>query len=611
MKKILLMAFSVFILVLAFTVMASAQEYTISTSDEFNAAFGSAVDGDTIVIKGDISAEIDFGKSITYIIDGGYTWTAGVASSQDGKIVNIYARNGNATFMPHTGMWMNSYESDIGSVSQTVWNMGSLDDSTLSFDLVKTNIRLMYGVKFLEINFKSGTVVKNCNNNDQRDTRYFIATTINIYENTEMYGIYVAPYRSFFDCTTLNIYGGEIHGCYFSEYGMALAKTVNMFGGKIHDIYLNFNNSGVVEGLFNNATLNMYGGEIYNNYVKATSTGAHSVLAGNKWLLGGSVHDNYVLTSWSATPTLNANGAYEIVDLDMSSAVDAGYGKNATTVCNYSVIFMDADSKVISAYLIGEGKFKSTIADATEVTVPKGYSWSSTFGSCVSVAPKVDEQGTYYVAREHKPSEDDFDCTTALLCGVCNCVIYEAENSHNIVESLTYENYCANGIYICDCINQGCTVKDERDESYGALFQMLGYSVPEVATSNVNVGMIQGFLINREAVALYEKINNASLSYGIVVAVEHILNGENPIVLKDGKAEKLLESVILYDVTSTQNNAFDVKITGINKDGTCPEQLDAKIVYCAYVSDGKAVRYIDDGNTYENAIAKSYNDVTK
>lgn len=590
---------------LALTLVTSAQEYTVSDSAGFKAAFAGAADGDTIVIKGDIEADLNFGKSITYIIDGGYTWLAGAAAPEDGHDVRVYARNGDAVFKPNTGMWMNSYESDVTSVSQTTWSMGSLDDSTLVFDMTKTNIRLVYNLRFKEINFESGLVVTNCNNNDMRDTKYFVATTINIHEDVEIFGIYVAPYRGFFDCTTLNIYGGEIHGCYFGEYGMALAKTVNMYGGKIHDIYLNFTNSGVTEGLFNNAALNMYGGEIYNNYVKISSAGAHSVLAGAKHLVGGSVHDNYTFTGWGSTPALNGNGLYEIAGLDLSTGTDAGYGKNATTVYDYSLVFKDSQGSLISAYLVKSGAIKSTISGATEVLVPEGYSFTTVRGTCAEVKPDLTVGGTYYAVR-HTFSADDFDCTTAKSCLACPYT--EAARSHVVIEAVSFvSGYDKSGAYVSYCANEGCLACDE-ERALGAVIVSLGYSVSEPETGFCSI--TQGFLINGESMELVNRLTNEKIvDFGVVVASKNSLGGvtdvfENGLVSVD-------RGVIAYSMANSKYDYIYVKLTGLENKTENGNFTDIEVFVGAYLTfakgEEKNTLYVDQqGVTEELAHFVTY-----
>ena len=610
--KIILIALCVLICVFALLTVASAEEYTVFSSEEFKTAFDTAVDGDTIVIKADITGELEFGKSITYIIDGNYTWLAGGRANAEDKTVSIYARNGNGVFMPNAAMWMNSYEPDVTvKLENTVWNLGALDkESTLTFDLTKVVTRLFFDVKFKEINFKSGTEITNCDNSKQDNTFYFRAITVNLYEGASIHEVYVAPYRGFIDCTTFNIYGGEIYNCYFSEYGMVLGKTVNMYGGEVHDVYLYFTNTGVNEGVFNNINFYMYSGEIYNNYVRAAKTSAHSILAGNKHLVGGSVHNNYVFTSWSSAPKKDENGVYSVDGLDLSQGTEAGNGVGNTTVYEYSVLFKNSDGSIIAAYLVKDGAIKSTVADATEVTVPQGYEWTLSSNCCIAFDGTIatDKAGVYYVVAPHTPMDDDFDCKTILVCGACEQTICEAKADHAIKESLSYSDYCGYGLYVCDCVNEGCLVVDVVNTEYAPIITMLGYSVQE-GENGANVGIVQGFVVNTEVVGKFEQINNIALSYGAVVAVENSLGGAQPLYIENGKVKANSEKVLTYNVSNGMYDVFEIKLVGINLDGKHPEQLDVKIIACAYISNGERISYIDNGVSYDTAPSKSYNEI--
>ena len=110
MKKKLIISLALVVTLIAiFAVSVSAKEFIVNTADEFNTAYAEATDGDTIVIKASISAKFNFGKTITYILDGGVKWSAtgGYGTNMcdaTGKDVKVYARNGNGTFYPASSM---------------------------------------------------------------------------------------------------------------------------------------------------------------------------------------------------------------------------------------------------------------------------------------------------------------------------------------------------------------------------------------------------------------------------------------------------------------------------------------------------------------------------
>ncbi|MBQ7907004.1 MAG: hypothetical protein IJ309_03415 [Clostridia bacterium] len=75
-NKLLIIAILATLCMLTFTLAVSAEEYRVSTKADYDSAYSQTVDGDTIVITADISTKFDFGKTITYILDGGERWTA-------------------------------------------------------------------------------------------------------------------------------------------------------------------------------------------------------------------------------------------------------------------------------------------------------------------------------------------------------------------------------------------------------------------------------------------------------------------------------------------------------------------------------------------------------
>ncbi len=71
-KKIVLMSLMIVALFCTFAVSVFATEYTVTTAGEFDDAYSQAQDGDTIVISGDVTAGLKFGKSINSLAIIGY-----------------------------------------------------------------------------------------------------------------------------------------------------------------------------------------------------------------------------------------------------------------------------------------------------------------------------------------------------------------------------------------------------------------------------------------------------------------------------------------------------------------------------------------------------------
>lgn len=611
--KLFLAVLCALICAFALTFAVSAKEYTATSSEEFNTSFASAADGDTIIIKSSINATLDFGKSITYILDGNnIIWTAGANNTDTGKDVYIFSKNGHNSFMPNSEMWCNSYSVSNKDLSATSWTFGALDvNSTITLDMQKVRARFFYNVTLSTLNLKSGSIVTGINNTKVDNTNYLRANTVNIYDGAKIYGNYVGAYRGLFQTNTLNIFGGEIYGNYIGEYGFIVSvgntATVNMYGGKVYENYLYFGNTGVQEGMFNKYPLYMYDGEIFNNYIKVSNPNSHSVLYGSKHIVLGTIHNNYLFSSLSS-PSL-INGIYTVESLDISQGTEAGNGLGNVTTYDYSVIFKNTDGSIVEAYLVIDGSVAKSLSGTKDLTVPNGL-WTKTQGYCEATTPDLTRQGTYYKTQDHIPQPDDYDCTTALLCSVCNYTISAAEKYHTAIESLTYDNYCGYGTYSCTCANDWCIALDFTDNRCKPIFKMLGYSIPEATDNHANVRMVQGFYVNKDALKRFEDFHGYKLSFGAVVALEDSLNGSNPLTFDGCDIVPVSNNVVMYDANNG-NNAFEIVISGINKDGLHPEQLDAKLIYCGYVSDGYTIKYIDNGKTYITPVAKSYNDLIK
>ena len=219
-KKIFLTLLIVSVLTCIFALCVSATEFTVNSADEFNTAYASANDGDTIIIKHSLTAPHDFGKSITYILDGdGIVWTAGARCSATGKDISILSKGGNNSFKPNASMWCNTYAITVTDLTSTTWTFGAIDDSSImTFDLTSVTCRLFYGTNLNVINFKNGTHITKCNNTNSDNAAYFCAKTINMYDGAKLYGNFTQPYRGFFKANTFNMYGGEIYGNMFCEY---------------------------------------------------------------------------------------------------------------------------------------------------------------------------------------------------------------------------------------------------------------------------------------------------------------------------------------------------------------------------------------------------------
>ena len=633
MKKKLLISLSLIVVLIAvFAISVSAAEYTVTTKDEFNTAYANAVDGDTIVIKADITTNFDFGKTITYILDGGVTWSVngGYVNGLDfntasGKTVSLYARNGTGVFYPNAGMWCNEGKFS-NNFKETIWNIGSLDNSKMKLDLTAITGRLFYSssfdnIRFKEINLLPNSVICNANKTAQ-DGTIMVAYDLNMYEGAEIYGNWSK--NVIFDAKTFNMYGGKIYGnsC---EYGNGFLNANNfyMYGGEIFMNYQTYS-YGNGYGLINAINgLYIYGGSIHNNIGRATSKYGMVISANagyNKQMFiydESAIHDNYSTNNISLArnsenyyveydSTNNVWGTYDAVSKKYSGIEPAaensvqfmevpqnGSGMGfKVTVYDYSLIFRNADSSVINAYMIkDDGTVLKSVDGSTAITVPNSeLGWTTKMNYCVVSSVDTSKQGTYYVAVDHKVT-DDHNCETALLCDACQAVIKEAM-THALVDSIVYENgFLESGIQGIICQNEGCTAANETNE-IDALFVFGGYSVPLEGEKDSIAYTVK---VNYEMIKAYKELTGKAFKYGIVAS--SVLENKNP-VLENGTPN---EGSAMAELTGTEYSILKIRITNIDD----PSQ---ELHCCAYYIFDDKVMYIGKDGLSDKAESVKLND---
>ncbi len=585
--KLLLTLMVIVASVLALAMVASAEEYTVTSADEFNTAYSQAVDGDTIIITQSLSATLNFGKSITYILDGdGVVWKAGANNDNTGKTIKILSKNGDNSFSPNATMWCNSYGLTVKDLSTTNWILGAEDrDSTLLFDMTVANNRLFYGTFLNEITFLPGTIFTNLTSTTSSgDTNFLKCTTLNIYENVKIYGNTAA--RQLIDVTTLNMYGGEIKGNKTSMInGGVLAGTLNMYGGEISNNFHTYTNPNYSVSFLNitKGGLNIYGGEIHNNYAiygcsqTAGAIGANgNYSVQNLYVIDGKIYDNYVVDSMTVSKN-EATGYYEATDIVINENTKQ-YQDDRFSAKNfkYAVIFREENSRVINAYMVNEdGTILKSVDGSTEITIPSNSSvWTTKMYYCELTQVDTTKAGNYYMPVDHT-YEGLNDCTDPNPCVEC-AFKPEAKLSHTIVETLAYnDGYLAFGYYTCDCTNDGCTINDIVDEEYLPIFVINGYSSTQGA-------IMQSFQINRDVFAKYTSLNeNVDIKYGILAASGNVVNIYTGV---------FTDSVVSVDFTNRAYDIMEMKIYGIGE-----AHYATELYCCGYILVDGAITYMDYG----------------
>ena len=167
----------------------------------------------------------------------------------------------------------------------------------------------------------------------------------------------------------------------------------------------------------------------------------------------------------------------------------------------------------------------------------------------------------------HTNPGDDGDCTTALICSMCNEYTIREALSHISSERLTYTSFMKEGEYYVGCTNEGC--EHGSAEKLEPLFTCFGYSTPEYEGGAVALG----YFVNHKAIERYEELSGNTVKYGLYAAVKETL-GDNDIIDSNGNASA--GAIKAGFENSAYSNLF-IKMFGFG------DKKDAEFTIGAYV----------------------------
>ena len=634
-KKIVLMGLMIVALFCTFAVSAFAKEFTVTTTGEFNNAYSQAQDGDTIVISGDVTAGLKFGKSITYVLRANWQPSSWGEFSGGNTEISIIADGGNYKLQPtnYDSNGMLAQYSDVEG--KYVLNLGGINGGTLTYDGTNvTNPRLMYvgGKLDLTWNLLNGARISGFNlttSNTDVKARIIHATEFNMYEGSKICGNSIpANSAALINSTTLNIYGGEI--CHNYSQGNRNWSTdcgfiyvngnVNMYGGKIYENVINVNMNKNFYGFIDitsGNTVAFFGGYIGENY--ASTSGNISAIFG---VANENVTYCYFKNQKFGKAFKYSGGSVSLVDgkwvvsdatTTEEQLLDPSFNWKGYKGSSDSVIaFFASDSlvvdgvslsryKAIEGYIQGvnlkdawnnnQGTNKTYSLTGSDCGVPATSElWSTEENNCaIAIALDSLPANGYYFAVAHEYAQDDFNCETGDICTKCKA---ETEGSkHVLVEKVTYEKgFDKVGLYTCDCINEGCTALD-TEKALDPLFTCLGYSFDE----NGNGGISVGYNVNKDAISEYEIITGVEVSYGLFAGTKVGL-GTDDVIGENGKA---VDGAIVAGFENSKYSFMFIKMYGFNEDSK-----DTLFAIGAYVEvtdeESKTYSYLQVGAPNEN-----------
>lgn len=205
------------------------------------------------------------------------------------------------------------------------------------------------------------------------------------------------------------------------------------------------------------------------------------------------------------------------------------------------------------------------------------------------------------------------DCTKA-----GSMIVYNKDNTSGIVDTsynapilphtlnadaisqVAYANgYCKEGTYTSSCSVCGT---ENCQFAAPALITWKGFSVPD----DGDIEIVSSYYVNKDAVAIFEKVTENTITYGIVVGLKQLLGENNPLDANGDAIELENSTVIKVDVDKTMTS-FEFKLTDMEGYET------EKFVIAAYViaaeDESVSVVYLQESQLINSLGSIDYNTV--
>jgi hypothetical protein len=262
-------------------------------------------------------------------------------------------------------------------------------------------------------------------------------------------------------------------------------------------------------------------------------------------------------------------------------------GEGSTTSGNFIGRGNKGDLKKYVIYFTG--------TEAQAKALVQKYSGDVSFFDANIVAyDPTKANGMDYLGMDPYTTDITVNTNRVIVYGYSACdAFYSGKHTMSVTQTVNVTSY-----FDTITIGDKCTRKECGNSvvtsTIDPLFNYLGYSYTEVAINGA-YSVSQFYGINKENVALYEAEIDGTIELGIVVA-----SVDNPI----GSELEGTNQVLTAPMDRLIHNYFGVKISGITDERTA-----SGVVFCAYVSDGEGIYYLDGGKTSATVTCKSYNDI--
>ena len=188
---------------------------------------------------------------------------------------------------------------------------------------------------------------------------------------------------------------------------------------------------------------------------------------------------------------------------------------------------------------------------------------------------------------------DDGEGKFACKCGKTADGIIPARGYHTYREDAVFDyanGYLQEGTKRFYC--QTCDAYEGGDTA--PIFKFLGYSVNRAGTS-----VCAGYSVNKEILAEYEAINKTTIKYGVICAIEGLVQP-----LKEDGSIVNSETTLKMEMKESALDRFDIKLTTRSWES----MADYQVVICAYLHEGDKITYIcSEEAHYAQALPISYN----
>ena len=299
-------------------------------------------------------------------------------------------------------------------------------------------------------------------------------------------------------------------------------------------------------------------------------------------------------------------GTLRVCDIDVNHPIPVTIGSKAFQDSKIEELFIPGGSKFdgnsnfqgctkLKKVVFGEGfnaSFPGYLFDRCSSLEVVYFMGSEAEMDAITVATN---NNSYYInatkisASEYEALADKsgrykvYDCTP---CLAFNNGVHTPSDEKVVVGN----EYFAAIKIACPCSVEGCTATMQAG-TINPLFSSKGYSAK---TFGEGLSLVQAYEIDREAIETY-KTFVPDFDFGILAYA----NVDGAAVTPVPGGDKVID--IVFD--NMANDYVEIKLTGI------PEsERNTLIVFCAYVTVGDKVYYLENGTTADSAYGVCYND---